>query len=109
MKITLVSNAVAYQLYALMLAAEPNMGGRSVRGLQVQLPDQSLEAANAGATAKLGKPNAGATAVDPVVGLAEGDSENYPQSGTSNTISLVDISAIASANNAVLYVNPLYA
>lgn len=109
MRIVLVSNVIAYNLYTLMIAAEPNMGGRSVRGLQVQFPDSSLEAGNSGGTVKLGKPNAAATAVDPTLGLAEGDSENYPQNGISNTISLVDISAIASVNNGVLYVNPLYA
>lgn len=109
MKITLVSHLVAYNLYTLMLAAEPNMGGRSVRGLQVQLPSSAIEAANSGAWAKLGKPNAAATAVDPILVLEESDNENYPQNGISNTISLVDISAIASADNAVLYVNPSYA
>lgn len=105
MRIVLVSNAAAYNLWTLCVAADPN-AFRNCRGLNIQFPDQNFELGNAGATVKIGTANAGATAVDPVVGLSEGDSYNFPQSGTSNTISLTELAAIASANNAVLYVNP---
>ncbi len=108
MKVVLASHLIAYNLYTLMVAADKNQS-KNVRGLQVQLPASSFESANSGATAKLGKPNSGATDVDPDLALAEGDSDNYPQSGTSNTIALLGISAIASVDNAVLYVNPLVA
>jgi hypothetical protein len=105
MKITLVSNAVAYNLYTLCVAVDPNLF-KNCRGLSIQLPDAAIEAANAGASCKIGTSNAAATAVDPLIALSEGDTYNFPQSGTANTISLKEIGVIASANNAVLYVNP---
>jgi hypothetical protein len=107
MRIVLASNAVAYDLYAKCVAVDPNIG-RSCRGLQIQFPDSSTEAANAGGILRVGRPNAGATDVDAELKLNEGDSDNYPQD-IKNTISLVGRSVTASVNNAVAYVMPLFA
>lgn len=107
MKITLPSLLVAYDLYAKMVAANPNIG-RSCRGLNIQVPPSSTEAANAGVTVKFGAPNGAATAVNEDLILAEGDSHNFPQD-IKNTLSLPGKSAIADKDNAVLYVTPLFA
>lgn len=109
MKITLTSNAVAYDIFTLLKAQDPNLDRtRSCRGLNIQVPDQNSEVANAGVIVRIGRPNAAATAVDqPEIVLSEGESYNYP-GDWKNTISLIR-SAIASVNNAVLYVNPQFA
>jgi hypothetical protein len=107
MKITLPSLLVAYDLFAKMSTADPNTG-RSLRGLNVQVPSSTIEAANAGVTVKFGRPNAGATAVDEDIVLSEGDNYNFPQD-IKNTLSLPGRSVIASVDNAVLYLTPLYA
>lgn len=107
MKITLANHLVAYDLFAKLSAADPNIG-RSVRGLQVQFPAGSVEAANAGGILKLGRINAAATAVDEELVLAEGDSDNYPQD-IKNTIALPGRGIIASVDNAVAYILPVFA
>ena len=107
MKITLPSLLVAYDLFGLMSAVDPNLF-RNMAGLNIQVPGGAIEAANGGAVVKIGQPNAGATAVDEDIVLVEGESQNFPTTGR-NTISLVGRSAIATVDNCVLYVTALTA
>jgi hypothetical protein len=108
MRVVLASNAVAYDLFTLMQAIDPNIG-RACRVLNIQFPASTFEAANAGGTLKAGTPNAAATAIShPDVALTEGGAYNYPQD-IKNTIRLAGRSVAASVNNAVAYVDVEFA
>lgn len=109
MKITLVSSAVAYNLFTLMVAADPNIG-RLVRGMNVYIPLAAEEAANSGVSVKIGAANAAATDVDQpeLPPMVEGDNYNYPQD-IKNSIGLPSKWIKASVNNAVVTLNPIFA
>ena len=109
MKITLVSNAIAYNLFTLMSAVDPNIG-RSCRGLNVYIPGAAEEAANAGASVDIGQANAGLTDITQpeLQPLTEGDNYNYPQD-FKNSLSLTTRWIQGSVNNCVVTLNPLYA
>ncbi len=104
-RITLPSSGVAYNLYArLALVESPPY---SVAGLQVQLPLAAVEAANAGATLKIGTPDSWTSSTDvtrPDISLLEGELDSYP-AAPGNTIGLRDKWLKGSVNNQIVYVN----
>jgi hypothetical protein len=102
-KIVLTSSSVAYSLHTLLTnegIGLPESG--NARGLSIQVPAASFEAANAGATLKVGRPNAGLSDVtEPDVALLEGEQYTYPAGAF---ISLRSKYLKGSVNNQVLYV-----
>lgn len=104
-KVTLTSSGIAYNLYTLLNAVDANIP-KSCRGLSIQVPAATDEAANAGAVVKIGPGNQNTAPTDvtsPEKVLREADEYSFPVSDVNN-ISLMERHVKASVNNAVLYV-----
>lgn len=104
-QVSLTSSSVTYNLYTLLVAADPQIQ-RSVAGLQIQVPDASVVAGNAGAIVKVGRPNSASaptSITNAELSLLEGESDGYPDT-VANNISLAEKYVNGSASPTVLYV-----
>lgn len=111
MKITLPLHTVVYNLHDRMVLIDPNLSRMpNCRGGNIYIPAAAEEAANAGVSVDIGKPNAALTDITQpeLQPLVEGDNYNIPQD-IKNSYSLKDRWIQASADNAVVTIYPLYA
>jgi hypothetical protein len=103
--ITLVDHLVAYNLYTLLHAADPQIP-QSVAELAVQCPSADFEAANTG-TVRMGYPDSASsptTISKPEYGWLPGQDRTIGAGGNLNDISLTERWVQGSADNMVLYV-----
>lgn len=104
-KLTLTSSAVAYNLLTLCRAQVANFP-RSPSELIIQLPPSAVEAANAGVTVKIGRPDSITSPTDvtgPETVLEEGDSVRYATGG--NSVEAAGKWLKGSGNGVVLYIH----
>lgn len=100
-RIVLTSSAISYSLITLARAKRANFP-LAPDELSIQLPDQATEAANAGATLKVGVPDSLTVPTDvtgPEIVLNEGESKLWPENSDAMNKWLK-----ASVNNCVIYV-----
>jgi hypothetical protein len=100
-KLTLTSNAVAYSLITLARAQVKNFP-LAPSNLSIQLPDNTFEAANDGATLKIGRPDSIVTPTDvtaPELVLGVGENKLWPGPSIDTNKYLK-----GSVNNQVVYV-----
>src|ERR1700738_330341 len=101
-RVVLTSNAVAYNVVTLARAKRANFP-LAPTDLSIQVPDNSVEAANAGATLKVGSPDSLVTPTDVTGGeiaLLEGDTKVWP----GPNIDAMNKYMKGSVNNQVIYI-----